>query len=113
MSFNYEKAEVESLTNYGPYKIKIYDDAGNSTKWLTLDYDTFVAIREALISQGEKEADARKGLDQCAFMMTDCLAVVVPVADATAHDGSPDGTKSVKCRKTIENFPVGSTHSFT
>jgi hypothetical protein len=62
MTFNYEQAEVYSLKE-GPYKMKIYDDSGNSTKWLTLDHDTFMAICDALIAQGAKEADARKGLE--------------------------------------------------
>jgi hypothetical protein len=55
--FNYEKAEVDSLSISGPYKVKIYDDAGNSTKWLTLDYETFVTIREALIRQGNNDTE--------------------------------------------------------
>lgn len=58
MEFNYERAEMESLSNYGPFKLKLYDNAGNSTKWLTLDYDTFVAVRDALIKQGERSMDA-------------------------------------------------------
>lgn len=62
-AFNYERSELASLTNYGPYKIKLYDDAGNSTKWLTLDTATFVAIRNLLEKQGEKNANARKGLE--------------------------------------------------
>lgn len=62
MTFNYEQAELDSLSDTGPYKIKLYDDAGNSTKWLTLDYDTFVTIHDALVKQGEKNSEQRKGL---------------------------------------------------
>jgi hypothetical protein len=50
--FNYEMAELDSLSNYSPYKVKIYDAAGNSTKWLTVKPETFVVIRDALVAQG-------------------------------------------------------------
>jgi hypothetical protein len=59
--FNYEMAEIDSL-RVGPYKIKLYDDTGNSTKWLTLDVDTFHKIRDALIEQGKDKAE-RRGLE--------------------------------------------------
>lgn len=60
--FNYEQAELYGLKN-GPYKIKIYDDDGNSTKWLTLDNNTFHKICDALIEQGVNNASQRKGLE--------------------------------------------------
>ena len=61
MTFNYEKAEVDELI-CAPIRIKLHDDWGNHTKWLTLDRETFVIVRDAFIAQGEREADARKGL---------------------------------------------------
>lgn len=54
MSFNYEQAELDKLSNHGPFKVKLYDDAGNSTHWLTLDTATYVAIRGLLVAQGVK-----------------------------------------------------------
>lgn len=60
--FNYEAAELAGLTN-GPFKVKVYDNEGHSTKWLTLDSETFLAIHLALTEQGIRNADQRRNLE--------------------------------------------------
>ena len=62
MTFYYEQAELNSLSS-GPFKIKLHDGHGNHTKWLTLDNETYGILRNALIAQGVRNADARKGLE--------------------------------------------------
>lgn len=50
--FNYERGELEKLDSGVIVKMKLRDDAGNQTHWLTLQPETFAAIQEALIEQG-------------------------------------------------------------
>lgn len=53
MEFNYERRELDKLDTGVIVKMKLHDDAGNHTRWITLRPDTLAVISAALIEQGQ------------------------------------------------------------